>query len=122
MKYESASHALRLSPYAFTLPVMDAVPEKLSLDRHKQLEITWEGGGHDVFPIGLLRANCPCASCKEQRSQPKKRLNVLVGNFDQPLHATGAEMVGNYAIRIDWSDNHGSGIYSFTFLKSIAPK
>jgi DUF971 family protein len=101
---------------------MDESPQKLSLDRHKQLEITWADGTHSVFPIGLLRNKCPCASCKELREQPKSRLNVLVGNFDQPLHATGAEMVGNYALRIDWSDNHGSGIYSFTYLRTLASK
>jgi len=30
-------------------------------------------------------------------------------------------MVGNYAIRIDWSDDHGSGIYSFQYLREICP-
>ena len=101
---------------------MEPPPQKLALDRHKQLAITWADGQTSVYPIGLLRAKCPCASCKEVREQPKSRLNVLVGNFDSPLHAVGAEMVGNYALRIDWSDNHGSGIYSFTYLRSITPK
>jgi DUF971 family protein len=101
---------------------MDVQPQKLSLDRHKQLEITWADGTQSVYPIGLLRAKCPCASCKEVREQPKSRLKILVGNFDKPLHATGAEMIGNYALRIDWSDNHSSGIYSFTYLRSIEPK
>jgi DUF971 family protein len=30
--------------------------------------------------------------------------------------------VGNYALRIDWSDSHGSGIYSFQYLREICPK
>jgi DUF971 family protein len=29
------------------------------------------------------------------------------------------EPVGGYAVRIDWSDGHGSGIYSFDYLRSI---
>ena len=36
-----------------------------------------------------------------------------------PLTATGAELVGNYAIRIDWSDGHSSGIYSWAFLREL---
>ena len=35
---------------------------------------------------------------------------------------TIAEMVGNYAIRIDWSDGHASGIYSFQYLRDISPE
>jgi DUF971 family protein len=31
-------------------------------------------------------------------------------------------LVGNYALRIDWSDTHGSGIYSFQYLREICPK
>ena len=101
---------------------MNVAPKKLSLDRHKQLEITWEDGTQTVLPIGVLRAKCPCATCRESRSKPVKRLNILVGNFDQPLYILGAEMVGNYALRIDWSDKHSSGIYSFTYLRELASK
>jgi DUF971 family protein len=35
---------------------------------------------------------------------------------------TSAKMVGNYAIQIDWSDQHGSGIYSFDYLREISPQ
>jgi DUF971 family protein len=31
------------------------------------------------------------------------------------------EEVGAYAIRIDWSDGHNTGIYSFDHLRSICP-
>ncbi|MDP7596029.1 MAG: DUF971 domain-containing protein [Pseudomonadales bacterium] len=27
--------------------------------------------------------------------------------------------VGNYAIRINWNDGHGSGIYSFAHLRAM---
>jgi len=44
----------------------------------------------------------------------------LPGNYSQPLTATTAELVGNYALRIDWSDQHGTGIYSFDYLRQIS--
>ncbi len=31
------------------------------------------------------------------------------------------EPVGNYAVRIVWSDGHSSGIYSFEHLRSVCP-
>jgi DUF971 family protein len=99
------------------------IPKKLSLQRDKQLEITWADGSTSVYPIGYLRSHCPCASCRmvREQAQPKSRLNILPGNYSAPLSVLGAEMVGNYALRINWSDNHSSGIYSFDYLREIAP-
>ncbi len=99
-----------------------AVPIKLHLQKDKQLEITWSDGVSSVFPIKMLRAKCPCASCTELRdSMAKTRLTVLssTGGNSGPVVATAGQMVGNYAIRIDWSDGHGSGIYSFIYLRSL---
>jgi DUF971 family protein len=67
---------------------------------------------------------CPCAACKQVRQEQSERkslLNILPGNYAKVLTVTHAELVGNYAMRIDWSDDHGSGIYSFEYLRSIAP-
>jgi len=33
-----------------------------------------------------------------------------------------AELVGNYAMKIEWSDGHDSGIYSFQYLRELDPK
>ena len=38
-----------------------------------------------------------------------------------PLEATGAELVGQYAIRITFSDGHDTGIYSWSYLRQIDP-
>ncbi len=99
------------------------IPTKLSLKRDTDLALTWPDGSVDRYPIQYLRAKCPCATCKQLReSQSKSRLTVLPSNFvSGPVTVLKAEMVGNYALRIDWSDNHGSGIYSFSYLREIAP-
>jgi DUF971 family protein len=95
----------------------------MSLKKDSALTLTWPDGRVDVYPLNYLRAKCPCASCKQLReSQVKSRLTVLPAGFTSgPVHVKHAEMVGNYAIRIDWSDNHGSGIYSFSYLQEITP-
>jgi DUF971 family protein len=99
------------------------IPVSITLKRDSSLTIDWGHGQVSVFPLNYLRAKCPCASCKQLReSQAKSRLTVLPSSFASgPVTVKHAEKVGNYAIRIDWSDNHGSGIYSFTYLKEITP-
>jgi DUF971 family protein len=102
----------------------EITPTRLDLKRDKQLEIDWQDGRKSIYPLSLLRSMCPCATCKEQREEKEKRktsLNILPGNYAAPLTAVNAELVGNYALRIDWSDNHGSGIYSFRYLRDISP-
>ena len=118
-------------------------PTRLNLKKDEKLEIDWQDGVRGVYSISYLRAMCPCAQCKLVRegektkaaaataaataegAVPQKKrkasLTILPGNYAQPLAAVGAELVGNYALRIDWSDNHGSGIYSFQYLREICP-
>ena len=99
-------------------------PTRLDLKRDEKLEIDWGDGHKSVYSISYLRAMCPCAQCKalreEQRHQ-KSLLRVLPGYHSQPLAALSAELVGRYALRIDWSDQHGTGIYSFEYLREISP-
>lgn len=112
----------------------ETTPIRLNLIKDRQLEIDWQDGKRCVYPIDYLRSMCPCAQCKVVRAgeptpagdaaaAPKKaRLTILPGNYAQPLSAVSAELVGNYALRIEWSDQHGSGIYSFTYLREICPQ
>jgi len=103
-------------------------PLKLDLKRDERLEVRWQDGHTCVYPIAYLRAHCPCAGCKAEREErlkqapAKSRLTVLKGDHARPLTAVEAELVGNYALRIEWSDNHGSGIYSFQYLREICPE
>jgi DUF971 family protein len=69
---------------------------------------------------------CPCAQCRIVRAgegeKKKSSLHILPGNFSEPLSVVHAELVGNYALRIDWSDQHSSGIYSFEYLRELDRK
>jgi len=110
-------------------------PARLDLKRDEKLDILWQDGRRSVYTLSYLRSMCPCAACKMVRegrdphdispvpAGPKKMplLTILPGNYANPLTVVKAQMVGNYAIQIDWSDDHGSGIYSFEYLRSIDP-
>ena len=100
-------------------------PVRLDLKRDQELDIEWQDGERCTYPLTLLRSMCPCAMCKEQRESAKQRrslLTVLPGNYSGPLTVVDAQLVGNYALKIEWSDKHDSGIYSFDYLRSICPK
>jgi DUF971 family protein len=107
---------------AFTQPQI--TPVRLDLKRDEKLEIQWQDGKVCIYTLSLLRSRCPCAQCKtiRQESEIKKPLlQILPGNYSAPLSALSGELIGNYAIKIEWSDGHGSGIYSFQFLREICP-
>ena len=102
-------------------------PLKLDLKRDEKLTVAWQDGVTCVYPLVLLRKMCPCAACKETReaeaTRPKTSLSVLPETFTggNPT-VVDAQLVGNYALRIEWSDKHDTGIYSFQYLREICPK
>ena len=100
-------------------------PVHLNLKKDEKLDIQWQDGHQSSYSIALLRTMCPCALCKQVRQEreavKKTSLQILPGNFSAPLSAVSAQLVGNYALQIDWSDTHGSGIYSFQYLREISP-
>ena len=105
---------------------LTTTPLRLNLKKDEKLEIEWQDGLKSTYPLGMLRAMCPCALCRtvreEEKGKKKPLLQILPGNYATPLAVVDAELVGGYALRLEWSDNHGSGIYSFQYLREISPQ
>jgi DUF971 family protein len=103
---------------------LQTTPLRLNLKKDEKLEIEWQDGATSAYPLGMLRSMCPCALCKTEREQALKKktlLPILPGNYAGKLEVLNAELVGGYALRLDWSDGHGSGIYSFDYLRELSP-
>ena len=80
----------------------------------------WQDGKESNFPLRLLRKHCPCAGCQGERDILGRTLMPIVKTtYDGPITASGASLVGNYALRIDWADGHNAGIYTFEFLRGL---
>jgi DUF971 family protein len=97
-------------------------PTKLSLDAEGQLVIDWNDGLQQTYNVNALRAACPCATCREKRSQPPAPLPllpVLSAAEARPLKLMGMKPVGHYAYSIDFSDGHDTGIFTFDLLREI---
>lgn len=99
-------------------------PRDIAIDRTAgRLTITWADQHTSEYPLRWLRANCPCATCREARRVAALETDILT-LASGPLPSTqiaGADFVGNYAIRLQWTDNHDTGIYAFTLLRASCP-
>ncbi|HEX9692459.1 MAG TPA: DUF971 domain-containing protein [Gemmatimonadales bacterium] len=82
------------------------------------LTITWEEGHEGVFPARALRVACPCAGCRDEMTG---RVLLDVASVAADVRALSVRLVGSYAIQIDWSDGHGTGIYTYEFLRAHCP-
>src|SRR5579862_7138465 len=95
-------------------------PVNLHLKKSEALIVTWADGHQSVLSLQMLRKFCPCAGCQGERDILGRTLMPIVKTtYDGPITAMGAELVGNYALRIDWADGHSAGIYTFTFLRQL---
>ena len=98
-------------------------PVTIDLERTRELRITWADGRQSVYPLALLRRQCPCAACRQAREERKSNPLAVVEPADEQrgmVIAEKAEMVGNYALRITWQDGHDAGIYDYGLLRSLS--
>lgn len=96
-------------------------PANLDLDLKAQvLNITWTDGAVSRLPAAVLRKHCPCAACRtEKEKQSRTLLPVLKAAPAGKIEAVGGHLVGNYALQIEWSDGHNTGIYDFRYLRTL---
>jgi len=84
-----------------------------ALQADQILEVTWPGERIDRIPYRLLRAECPCASCRDEWTGQR---TLDPASIRPDLKLTGMENIGTYAIQLTFSDGHATGIYSWDLL------
>jgi DUF971 family protein len=82
------------------------------------LRIEWADGHVSEYAPRELRLRCRCAGCVDEITgepllDPRR---VAEDVFLLAIH-----YVGRYALRFDWSDGHGTGIFPFEYLRAICP-
>jgi DUF971 family protein len=98
-------------------------PVNLHLRKTECLDISWSDGVNSTFTILDLRKNCPCAGCQGERDILGRQLMpILKTVVTGPITAEAAELVGNYALKLRFSDGHDTGIYSFKYLRELHNK
>jgi DUF971 family protein len=89
------------------------IPVRIAASRSRGLTIHWQDGHTSHFDLRYLRDHCPCAACA---TRPPSAFPIFT-----PASIVAVEPVGSYALRINWSDGHSTGIYSFDYLRRICP-
>ena len=87
-------------------------PEEIRLSKTKDsLFVKFDNGYETTLTAELLRVESPSAEVQGhgsgQKTTPAGKANVTI---------TAIEPVGNYAIRISFSDGHDTGLFSWDIL------
>ena len=96
-------------------------PEHIAISKSKGIKIDWKDDHHSEYGLQYLRDQCPCATCTHAHGTPPAPPASPFQLYQPALTMLGAEPVGHYAIRIDWSDGHKTGIYSYEHFRRICP-
>jgi DUF971 family protein len=90
----------------------DVWPEEIRLAKSKRLlDVKFDNGKSFSLSAELLRVESPSA---EVQGHGPGQKTTPVGNRD--ILISSIEPVGNYAIRIGFSDGHNTGIFSWNTL------
>lgn len=90
-------------------------PAEIRLNRERtQLSVTWENGETSYYPAARLREQA-----RDARSV-RRSLDGLAPAASAGLTITGLEPIGNYALRLAFSDGHDRGIFPWAYLADIA--
>ena len=88
-----------------------------------ELAIRWNDGSESYLDLQFLRRACPCAVCG---GEPDVLGNIIgsrhggITYSDNSFELAGFQVVGGYALQLNWRDGHNTGIYSFQYLRRIA--
>lgn len=84
-----------------------------------ELAVAWSDGTESYLTLDSLRRSCPCAACGGEPD--------VLGNIERPdvtytaksFELRGWNIVGGYAIQPTWGDGHGTGLYTFPYLRRL---
>lgn len=82
----------------------------------RTLGIIWTDERHSKFDVVELRRKCPCATCIDEWTHEQLLKPESVADSVRPVKV---ESVGQYALTIQFSDGHRTGIYTFSMLRGL---
>ncbi|WP_417548175.1 gamma-butyrobetaine hydroxylase-like domain-containing protein [Marinobacter segnicrescens] len=78
------------------------------------LQLDYDDGTRLELPFEFLRVWSPSAEVRGHGAGPG---TLQTGKKD--VMVTGAEMVGNYALKLSFSDGHDSGLFTWDYLRDL---
>jgi len=84
------------------------------------IEIDWgDGTAPRRHRARDLRLACPCAACVDELSGRRVLDPAAVAD---DIAVVALELVGAYGLRVRWSDGHGTGIFTFAWLRDAGTR
>ena len=80
------------------------------------ITILWSDRHASRYAARDLRLLCRCAACVDEWTHTTLVKPELV---PQGVKAAAIQVMGNYALHIDWSDGHSTGIYTYDYLREV---
>ena len=100
------------------MPTPDSeTPTQIQQHDARTLSIAWADGTESLLDVRALRLACGCAHCVDEWSGEPL---LAPDSVPEDVAPVGIQSVGRYAIQIDWSDGHSTGIYPFEWLRRLA--
>jgi DUF971 family protein len=91
-------------------------PTELRLNPEKNaLRVAFEDGNAESLSAEMLRVMSPSAEVQGHSPAEKK---LIAGKRDVTI--TGVEQVGNYAVKLIFSDGHDTGLFTWPYLYDMA--
>jgi len=82
----------------------------------RTLGVEWSDGKVCRHDVRELRLACSCAVCVNEWTG-ERQLDASTVPAD--VHPRNLEAVGLYGLKVDWSDGHSTGIYTYERLRSL---
>jgi DUF971 family protein len=86
----------------------------------REVAIAWSDGAETYHGFEALRAASPSAANLGERDILGNQYGGNGPKTFPGVEVLGWEIVGNYALRFMFSDGHGTGLYSYDYLRKIA--
>ena len=94
-------------------------PTRIQQHDPRTLSIVWADGKESLIDVRALRLACGCAHCVDEWSGEAL---LDADGVPDDVAPVGIQSVGRYAIQIEWSDGHATGIYPFDRLRKLADR
>ena len=87
-----------------------------ALSDERVLAVTW-GDRKVDFPFVFLRGQCVCAMCVNEWTG---EAILDPATIPENIAIETMELVGSYALRINWTDGHNSGLFTWERLQELS--
>ncbi|MEN3793883.1 DUF971 domain-containing protein [Fulvimarina sp. MAC3] len=91
-------------------------PSEIRVSKDKRtMTLAWPGREQQELSAEYLRVHSPSAEVQGHRPSDRK---TQFGKRDVEIR--NIQLVGNYAIKITFSDGHDTGLFSWTYLAELS--